>query len=46
MSTFKTQVQKDAAIAKQQEVVNNATPSASAEAKQELANLKSAEVTG
>jgi hypothetical protein len=44
MSNYKTQAAKDAAIAKQQEVVDNATPSASAEEKATLANIKSAEV--
>jgi hypothetical protein len=42
--TFKTQVLKDEAIARQQEVVNNAQPTATAEAKAALAELKVAPV--
>lgn len=41
---FKTQAEKDAAIAAQQKVVDSATPEASKDAKDELAEIKVATV--
>lgn len=43
---FKTQAEKDKAIVDQQKVVDNAKPEASKDAKNELAEIKSAQVTG